>query len=358
MDDTREGAPDAQQRIRLKIQDRYHQVYATVEPARADDNPFATGALATIQLRIVNRRCTVGFYGKLPSHGDFLRRRVSDAFVDAWDAWLRECLAASRDALGPRWLDIYLTSPLMAFRVCGRRLRAGAGDRAGGAQRRPGGSIFPGDARLRAARARQPRHGRARRRGSSTAAERLVIETLASERVDFDRFDRGVVALEQELAATISAAGLVLDPAASAVVTDSAAGVAAAACRLVGGRALRSSSCCPCTSKRSTGHWSCGGPMGPAVVEPSCLVLKGLPGPELYPALLEGSWSAHRWRSVPARVSDDATVPPTGTSPAETLLLPVGCCDGRGSGAAQQRRWVRRASGGRDLGGRRRHGRP
>ena len=30
----------------------------------------------------------VGFYGKLPSHGDFLRRRVSDAFVDAWDAWL------------------------------------------------------------------------------------------------------------------------------------------------------------------------------------------------------------------------------------------------------------------------------
>ena len=38
----------------------------------------------------------VGFYGKLPSHGDFLRRRVSDAFVDAWDAWLRECLASSR----------------------------------------------------------------------------------------------------------------------------------------------------------------------------------------------------------------------------------------------------------------------
>jgi len=25
----------------------------------------------------------VGFYGKLPSHGDFLRRRVSDAFVTA-----------------------------------------------------------------------------------------------------------------------------------------------------------------------------------------------------------------------------------------------------------------------------------
>src|SRR5262245_57724984 len=58
-----------------------------------------------------------GFYGKLPSHGDFVRRRVPDAFVDAWDDWLRECLAASRNALGDRWLDVYLTSPAWRF-VC------------------------------------------------------------------------------------------------------------------------------------------------------------------------------------------------------------------------------------------------
>ena len=44
VDENREGAPDAQQRIRLKIQDRYHHVTATVEPGRAGDNPFATGA--------------------------------------------------------------------------------------------------------------------------------------------------------------------------------------------------------------------------------------------------------------------------------------------------------------------------
>ena len=60
----------------------------------------------------------VGLYGKLPSHGDFLRRRVSDAFVDAWDAWLREGLTASRAALGERWLNVYLTSPAWRF-VCG-----------------------------------------------------------------------------------------------------------------------------------------------------------------------------------------------------------------------------------------------
>src|SRR4029077_2802203 len=63
------------------------------------------------------RPVEVGLFGKLPSHGDFLRRRVSDAFVDAWDAWLRECLAASQEALGERWLDVYLTSPAWRF-VC------------------------------------------------------------------------------------------------------------------------------------------------------------------------------------------------------------------------------------------------
>src|SRR6185295_2077248 len=60
--------------------------------------------------RPLGRPMEVGLFGKLPSHGDFLRRRASDAFVDAWDAWLREGLAASREALGERWLDVYLTS--------------------------------------------------------------------------------------------------------------------------------------------------------------------------------------------------------------------------------------------------------
>jgi hypothetical protein len=41
IDDTRVGAPDAQQRIMLNIQNRYHRVHVTVEPGRADANPFA-----------------------------------------------------------------------------------------------------------------------------------------------------------------------------------------------------------------------------------------------------------------------------------------------------------------------------
>ncbi len=57
----------------------------------------------------------VGLHGKLPSHGDFLRRRVSDAFISVWDEWLQQSVAASRTALGQNWLDVYLTSPVWRF---------------------------------------------------------------------------------------------------------------------------------------------------------------------------------------------------------------------------------------------------
>jgi len=42
IDAKREGAPDAQQRLRLKIQNGNRVVRVTVEPSRASDNPFAT----------------------------------------------------------------------------------------------------------------------------------------------------------------------------------------------------------------------------------------------------------------------------------------------------------------------------
>ena len=58
---------------------------------------------------------SVGFFGKLPSVGDFVRRRVDDGIVTAWDAWLQESIEASRELLGDRWLDLYLTAPMWRF---------------------------------------------------------------------------------------------------------------------------------------------------------------------------------------------------------------------------------------------------
>jgi type VI secretion system protein ImpL len=44
IDATRIGAPDAQQRIGLNIVDSYHRVRVTVEPAKVDANPLASGS--------------------------------------------------------------------------------------------------------------------------------------------------------------------------------------------------------------------------------------------------------------------------------------------------------------------------
>ena len=56
-----------------------------------------------------------GWYGKLPSLGDFASRRLPVEFIKAWDACLQEVIPASRDALGERWLDVYLTMPIWRF---------------------------------------------------------------------------------------------------------------------------------------------------------------------------------------------------------------------------------------------------
>lgn len=56
-----------------------------------------------------------GFYGKFPEIGDFVNRRLSKEFVDPWDTWLQEAVATSREQLGKKWLDLYLSSPIWRF---------------------------------------------------------------------------------------------------------------------------------------------------------------------------------------------------------------------------------------------------
>jgi type VI secretion system protein ImpM len=56
-----------------------------------------------------------GFFGKLPTHGDFVHRELPDVFLNRWDAWLQEVIAASQAQLGQHWLDAYLTSPIWRF---------------------------------------------------------------------------------------------------------------------------------------------------------------------------------------------------------------------------------------------------
>jgi type VI secretion system protein ImpM len=58
-----------------------------------------------------------GFYGKLPSQGDFVSRRLPWEFTEAWDAWMAAGLAAARGELGEQWLQHYLNAPVWRFRL-------------------------------------------------------------------------------------------------------------------------------------------------------------------------------------------------------------------------------------------------
>lgn len=62
-----------------------------------------------------------GFFGKIPSRGDFLSRRVPPGVATAWEAWLQNLAVAVRNAGQRGWQDAWLTAPLWHF-VCGAQI--------------------------------------------------------------------------------------------------------------------------------------------------------------------------------------------------------------------------------------------
>jgi type VI secretion system ImpM family protein len=56
-----------------------------------------------------------GCFGKISQLGDFITRTLPREFVDPWDAFLQQLVAGSREALGSRWLEVYLQAPIWRF---------------------------------------------------------------------------------------------------------------------------------------------------------------------------------------------------------------------------------------------------
>jgi type VI secretion system protein ImpM len=248
---------------------------------------------------------TVGFFGKLPSHGDFVRRRVSEAFVDVWDTWAQECLEASRITLGDRWLDVYLTSPVWRFLgaagaagplpVMG--LMAPSVDRVG--------RYFPLTVVAELPDAVEPVSTATRAAAFFEAAEQLVIDILAAETVDFDGFDRAVAQLGHELEPAVTMTAAVLGREAVEVlrVDQSSQWQVPLGSPPDLGDLLRQI----LTQQLHESYeplalwWT----DGSGIVEPSCLISKGLLHPDTFAALLDGSWTGHRWQSVSTPSSDE-----------------------------------------------------
>jgi type VI secretion system protein ImpM len=56
-----------------------------------------------------------GFFGKLPSRGDFVRAGLPADFVSAWDLWCQRMMTESRTALREDWEAAWLEAPVWRF---------------------------------------------------------------------------------------------------------------------------------------------------------------------------------------------------------------------------------------------------
>ena len=61
----------------------------------------------------------VGFFGKLPSRGDFVRSGLSRATVDSWDQWLQTVVPRAVDTLSDRWWDMRSWRFAFGSGICG-----------------------------------------------------------------------------------------------------------------------------------------------------------------------------------------------------------------------------------------------
>ena len=240
-----------------------------------------------------------GYYGKLPTLGDFVSRRLAREVVDSWDGWLQSAIAASREELGADWLDIYLTSPLWRFAlgpgVCGPAAWAGvltpSVDRVG--------RNFPF-----AILAAMPAAADCLALPESAAGWFEGLEGVILELLDEDRFDAGDLDSRLEALGPLPPVASVPArpppgvpwrlpmPAGGSPGRDFAEGMA---------RALVAVAYAPPSL-----WWTSGSEQ----VEPSMLLCAGLPPAEGFAAMLCGEWSTPTWYDAGAAAGASAVERP------------------------------------------------
>lgn len=250
----------------------------------------------------------IGFYGKLPCRGDFLQRRAPLPFVEVWDAWLQQCMHASKEQLQDAWLDAYLTGPVWRFvldaGVCGDSSYAGvlvpSVDRVG--------RYFPLTVVAQLGAGHCPLDVACGASAWFEAAEALVLDALEAEALDIESFDEGVARLREPLAAenasesaslmhALSDSAFPLQPDRWHVPLESAQSLQ----RAINVLAYREMSR---GLKPLTLWWT----EGSKALGASWLSLRGLPEAPAFAAMLSGNWAGSSWTSLPRATSHQSLV--------------------------------------------------
>lgn len=209
-----------------------------------------------------------GYFGKLPSHGDFVGHGLPQGVRECFDRWLQEALLCSKQALGAAWLPAWLNAPLWRFLVpagiCDSQAWAGV---------------------------MMPSHDSVGRCFPLLMAARMASPSLdACLEVHSDWF----AGLEQ-LALSALEDGFILSDLEARLGTGSGAARPAGVpppARCVWRDALVTDRSSVDVAEARGGWWT----DGSAQIPPALAVCDGLPSAERFAALLDGCWEKYGWR--------------------------------------------------------------
>ena len=233
---------------------------------------------------------TIAWYGKLPSHGDFLQRRVPEQFLSVWDDWLQRCIAHTREQLGNDWLQTYLTSPLWRFFLCDGVIGAAsfAGvvlpsvDRVG--------RYFPLTIFTQLPSDLPPRAIAIQGRDWMRAIETIALEALENQDLRLEDFDAAVQAsadLLQQVEHYYGASPGAQFPVGADHWRLPMASTDRVAAALIDPMLA--------IARRSLQPMSLWWTDGSERISASCLLARSLPEPARVTAMLDGSWNASGW---------------------------------------------------------------
>lgn len=234
-----------------------------------------------------------GFFGKLPSAGDFVQRRLPPGFVESWDRHFENAVAESRGALGGSWHAAYHASPvwrfLLAPGVCGELAWAGVmgpgTDRVG----RCFPMVIAAPLAADASSCEQALLGGGR---WFDAAERVHVDAQVGAATSVDAFDAQVAALPDPLA---------VEPADAADFLREVDWSAASHWRLPMPVAAATDVFLRDLWKhvtRAPGGWCLWWTTGSEQLPASVLVTRGLPQPAAYAGFLDAGYGVLPWQSA------------------------------------------------------------
>ena len=247
-----------------------------------------------------------GFYGKLPTKGDFLTRRVPRDFVDVWDEWLQAGMNDSRQSLGEEWLQIYLTSPLWRFVVPPGVLGSSGWAGVVMPSMDKVGRYFP----MTVATELAPPFSQLLVVTTCSAwfesVENTLLDALEDESLDLDVFDDNIAELNIDQS-TVGVEQLMEKALSSAADIDQgvrsplSAELNVAQTFLSMTSSVVQEALAPCSIW--WGH-------GSERIPPSLAYCRGLPGTGKFSAMLDGHWSSHGWNDVMMPSADVLTLSP------------------------------------------------